>query len=146
MIDQVHETKAYYYKQVAALHSLQSWQDRQAILRSLSSYQLLYISPELVQQPRIIQLLQKRKVSLYVIDEARCIYQWGHDFRQDYLRIHRVIKQLEDPTILALTGTATEAVQADIMQQLNRKTMKIHRFQVERDNIALFVQQVDGNE
>src|SRR5699024_4983258 len=146
MIDQVRDTKAYYYKQVAALHSLQSWQDRQTILRSLSSYQLLYISPELVQQPTIIQLLQKRKVSLFVIDEAHCISQWGHDFRQDYLRLHTVITQLENPTILALTGTATEEVQADIIQQLKRKTLKVHRFQVERDNIALFVQQIDGNE
>lgn len=146
MIDQVRETKAYYYKQVAALHSLQSWQDRLAILRSLSSYQLLYISPELIQQATIIQLLQERKVSLFVIDEAHCISQWGHDFRQDYLRLHEVIAQLGEPTILALTGTATEAVQVDIMKQLKRNTMKIHRFQVERDNIALFVQQVDGIE
>src|SRR5699024_4464865 len=117
MIDQVRETKAYYYKQVAALHSLQSWQDRLAILRSLSSYQLLYISPELIQQATIIQLLQERKVSLFVIDEAHCISQWGHDFRQDYLRLHEVIAQLGEPTILALTGTATEAVQVDIMNQ-----------------------------
>src|SRR5699024_7142037 len=94
----------------------------------------------------IIQLLQQRKVSLFVIDEAHCISQWGHDFRQDYLRLHEVIVQLEEPTILALTGTATEAVQTDIMNQLKRKTMKTHRFQVERDNIALFVQHIDGNE
>lgn len=146
MIDQVRETKALYYKQVAALHSLQSWHERQSILRSLSSYQLLYISPELIQEPRIIQLLQARKVSLFVVDEAHCISQWGHDFRQDYLRLHEVMKQLNDPTLLALTGTATEEVQADIMKQLKRESMKKHLYQIERDNIALLVQKVAGNE
>lgn len=142
MIDQVRETKAYYFKEVAALHSMQSWQERQSILQSLSSYQLLYISPELIQQAKIIHLLQERKVSLFVIDEAHCISQWGHDFRQDYLRLNEVLVQFGSPTVLALTGTATETVQADIWQQLGRRNWKQHVYPIQRENIALVVEQI----
>src|SRR5699024_1696883 len=139
MIDQVREAKAFHFKEAVALHSMQTWQERQAILRSLDAYKLLYISPELLQQEQLIPLFQQRDVSLIVIDEAHCISQWGHDFRPDYLRLKEIIQQLGRPPVLALTGTATESVQDDIQQQLQLHNMKKHIYRIDRENIALYV-------
>lgn len=143
MIDQVRETKAYYFKQVTALHSMQMPEERKMILQRLHLYKLIYISPELIQQDRIINHFIKRKISLFVIDEAHCISQWGHDFRPDYLRLHTINKQLQSPPILALSGTVTEKVRKDIKKQLNRPNMIVHEYDAERDNIALIVEHIN---
>ena len=59
-----------------------------------------------------------RPISLFVVDEAHCVSQWGHDFRPDYLSLGAIAKRLGRPPILALTATATEHVQGDIVRQL----------------------------
>lgn len=142
MIDQVREAKAFGFKEVAALHSMQTWEERQYILHHLHTYKLLYISPELIQQQSILNLCSRRKLSLFVIDEAHCISQWGHDFRPDYLRLHTVINALGDPPVLALTGTATPAVQDDIQRQLQLHHMARHLYKIDRENIALVLEKV----
>ena len=65
-----------------------------------------------------VRLLQSIAVPLFVVDEAHCISQWGHDFRPAYLALGRVIAKLGHPTVLALTATATPAVREDILHQL----------------------------
>src|SRR5690625_3644277 len=114
MVDQVRQIKAYYYKEVVALHSFQSLQERQQVLEDLAQYQLIFVSPELLQQNKIIDRLKPLDISLFCIDEAHCISQWGYDFRPDYLRLKNVVVQLGKPPVLALTGTATPQVQQDI--------------------------------
>lgn len=146
MVDQVRQTKAFHFKEVVALHSFQNRRERKVVLQHINRYKLVYVSPELLQQQEVLQVLSNIKVSLFVIDEAHCISQWGYDFRPDYLRLSNVIKKLNNPTILALTGTATPEVQQDIIDKLDRKEMKKHVYPMDRKNISLLVQQIEGNE
>src|SRR5699024_6533989 len=127
MLDQVRECKALFFKEVSAMHSFQSWEERQRSLKQLHKVKLLFVSPELLQNKRVMNhLKQQLQISLFVIDEAHCISQWGYDFRPDYLRLTKVIHFLGDPPVLALTGTATPDVQADIKSKLNRPKMIDH--------------------
>ncbi len=71
-----------------------------------------------------MQLLQSIEVPLFVVDEAHCISQWGHDFRPAYLALGHVIERLNHPTVLALTATATPAVREDILHQLGIPNVK----------------------
>ena len=144
MIDQVKELKAIKYRNVAAYNGMVDWKERRQILKSLSSYKLIYISPELFQSKEVIQALKQIDVSLVVIDEAHCISQWGYDFRPDYLRIINKINQLNNPTILALTATASETVRLDIKQALNRPQMNEVIYPIDRENIIVNVKKVNN--
>jgi ATP-dependent DNA helicase RecQ len=79
---------------------------------------LLYLTPERFKDRDFFERLLSRKVSLFVVDEAHCVSQWGHDFRPDYLSLGSIAKRLGRPSILALTATATQEVQDDIVRQL----------------------------
>src|SRR5690625_2850765 len=146
MIDQVRQVKAFYFKEVVALHSFLDWKEKRGILNNLHLYKLVYVSPELLQNKDILQRFRQLKVSLFVIDEAHCISQWGYDFRTDYLRLTKVIQTLNNPTILALTGTATPEVQNDIMSNLDRIDMKCHIYPMVRQNISLITHHINGGE
>ncbi|MFQ6091588.1 MAG: RecQ family ATP-dependent DNA helicase [bacterium] len=82
-------------------------------------YKLVYIAPERFRSQSFLDGLAKAKISLFVIDEAHCISQWGHDFRPDYLCLRDSIPKLGHPRVLALTATAISEVQEDILRQLN---------------------------
>src|SRR3954452_2847949 len=79
---------------------------------------LIYVTPERLENPEYRGVLREGGVSLFVVDEAHCISQWGHDFRPSYLSLRDAIRALGHPPILALTATATAEVQQDIIQQL----------------------------
>ncbi len=82
------------------------------------AYDLLYVAPERFRNMRFVQAMARTRVSLFAVDEAHCISEWGHDFRPDYLRLREAIEQLNRPQVLALTATATVEVQQDIIEQL----------------------------
>lgn len=82
-------------------------------------YKIIYIAPERFYNQAFLTELKKIKVSLFAIDEAHCISQWGHDFRPSYLRLREAIKLTGSPTVVALTATATPEVREDIIKQLN---------------------------
>jgi ATP-dependent DNA helicase RecQ len=85
---------------------------------------IVFVTPEKLEDERFLSLLQSIEVPLFVVDEAHCISQWGHDFRPAYLALGAVIARLGHPTVLALTATATPAVREDILHQLGIPSVK----------------------
>ena len=81
-------------------------------------YKLLYIAPERFYNLEFTQALSDIKVSLFAIDEAHCISQWGHDFRPSYMKLRDAINKVGSPPVIALTATATPEVRKDIIKQL----------------------------
>jgi RecQ family ATP-dependent DNA helicase len=130
---------------VARIHSgLERSVARQACVDYLNgSLQFLFIAPERLRVPGFPEMLAKRKLALIAIDEAHCISQWGHDFRPDYRMLGQHLPGLRSghngAPVIALTATATPAVQADILAQLGMvKPVKfIHGFR--RENLAIEV-------
>lgn len=82
------------------------------------AYRLVYVAPERFYNQAFLAELKNIKVSLFAIDEAHCISQWGHDFRPSYLRLKEAIKHCGSPVVAALTATATPEVRDDIARQL----------------------------
>ncbi|WP_026700989.1 RecQ family ATP-dependent DNA helicase [Salibacterium aidingense] len=141
MENQVQELKQMGMKRVAAYNSFLTPQEKQYILKHLSSYKIIYISPESVQQPDFLSRLQDLHVSLLAVDEAHCISQWGHEFRTDYLKIKEVRRQSGNPPCLALTATAAEEVRQDVMEKLGLSNPVVLCDSVDRPNISLYVDQ-----
>src|ERR1700680_4724361 len=79
---------------------------------------VVYTTPERLADPRFRELLKARRVALFVVDEAHCVSQWGHDFRPDYLALREAIDDLGSPPVMALTATATPDVIEDVLAQL----------------------------
>ncbi|ASK63313.1 ATP-dependent DNA helicase [Virgibacillus phasianinus] len=142
MIDQVKQLKASNFKRVVALNSFLSPKVRKKVYSLLNQYKLIYVSPELLQQRELMDYLKQVRVDLLVIDEAHCISQWGHDFRPDYLRLSEVVAELNNPSVLALSATATNEIQRDIKQVLQRPNMVDHIYPMDRENIVFSVEKL----
>ncbi len=82
-------------------------------------YKLVYIAPERFYNTDFVSKLAQIKISLFAIDEAHCISQWGHDFRPSYLQLKHALKLVGKPPVIALTATATPEVRADIIKQID---------------------------
>jgi ATP-dependent DNA helicase RecQ len=80
---------------------------------------LLYLAPERLRAESALRLLDRGRISLFAIDEAHCVAQWGHDFRPDYLALSALHERWPDVPRIALTATATEATRAEIATRLN---------------------------
>src|SRR5699024_6511909 len=146
ILDQVKQLKAANFKEVIALNSFMNWSERMNVYKNLQSYKLIYISPELLQNEDLLNYLTQLKVSLFVVDEAHCISQWGHEFRPDYLKLASIIERLDNPPTLALSATATRSVQHDIMETLKRPHMIKHIYPIDKENITFTIQKVDDNQ
>ncbi|WP_379923436.1 DNA helicase RecQ [Erythrobacter sp. R86502] len=79
---------------------------------------LLYVAPERAATPGFQSLLEQSRLSLFAIDEAHCVSEWGHDFRPDYRGLKPMLDRFADVPRLALTATADQATRADILRQL----------------------------
>jgi ATP-dependent DNA helicase RecQ len=100
---------------------------------------LIYVTPERLEDPAYVALLARQSVALFVVDEAHCISQWGHDFRPAFLALRDAARDLGRPPILALTATATDDVLQDIALQLDMREPRLVNTGIERPNLAFEV-------
>ncbi|WP_421825355.1 DNA helicase RecQ [Lacticaseibacillus hulanensis] len=101
---------------------------------------LLYVAPERLDNENFLYQLNQLPIDLVAVDEAHCISHWGHDFRPSYLNLQSVVQQLQsDPTIIALTATATERVAQDICDRLQIPRTGMVNTGFERPNLSFKV-------
>ncbi|MGI9474712.1 MAG: RecQ family ATP-dependent DNA helicase [Rubripirellula sp.] len=111
---------------------------RDAIARVRSGQaKMMYVSPERFFNERFLATVGSLHVSLFAIDEAHCISQWGHNFRPDYLKLAELTRDLEAERVLALTATATPAVLDDICEAFCIEPQDAIRTKFYRDNLHL---------
>ncbi len=136
MKDQVDAAKA---NGIAAafMNSSLSQQEVTDLYRKLRGNQvkLLYIAPERFAMPQFIETLKTVPLSLFAIDEAHCISEWGHDFRPDYLALSAIPTLFPTVPLAAFTATATEKVQQDIIRKVGLRTPHTVRASFNRPNL-----------
>lgn len=135
------------------IDSSKTAEEKAAVLGNLKSgeIKLLYLSPERLQiesfQQQLAEAIASYPVSLFAIDEAHCISEWGHDFRPSYLRLRRFVSQLQNPPICALTATASRYVRQDILTLLGLNTQDmITPGTLDRKEISLQVRLLNQGE
>jgi len=144
MMDQVDQLKARGVKKVVALNSFQSPPERNYALNNLSTYDYIFLSPEVLQNDRVKNAISQLHVSYFVFDEAHCLTLWGLDFRPDYLRATEWINQQFTKQILALTATATDQTRQSLKNLFNRPAMKEVVRSIDRPSIALQTTEADN--
>jgi RecQ family ATP-dependent DNA helicase len=105
---------------------------------------IVFAAPERFPSRAFAAAVARRKVGLFVVDEAHCISEWGHDFRPDYLRLNRAIAHSGRPPVMALTATATPQVEREIVQRLGLADPVAYRGGFDRPNITLDVVPLAG--
>ena len=107
---------------------------------------LLYVTPERLQNAGFLAELKAAGVSLFVVDEAHTIAQWGHDFRPAYLGLRYARKELGNPPVLAVTATATDEVIREVLEQLDAKHARVISAGSERTNLYFAVHPTVNND
>jgi len=127
----------------AAVNSALSARERREAMRRIRRREadFIFTTPEQLANPGVLATLKENPVDLFVVDEAHCITQWGHDFRRAYLELGAALRALGNPTLLALTATATPDVIEDIGRQLGRPRMRVLNAGVYRPNLYFEVLQ-----
>ncbi|HET7346066.1 MAG TPA: RecQ family ATP-dependent DNA helicase, partial [Acidobacteriaceae bacterium] len=127
--------------EVAVVNSTLSPGEQRETLERIEGGQVEYIllAPEQLKKPETLERLQEANVSLFAVDEAHCISQWGHDFRPDYLDLPQAIAALGRPPVLAMTATASPAVRDDIIARLGLREPRVLVRGFDRPNISLRV-------
>ncbi len=107
------------------------------------NYKFLYLSPERLQSDWILDRIKNLPINLIAIDEAHCVSQWGHDFRPAYLKISLLKNHFPKVPFLALTASATQRVQEDVIVQLGLQKPVVFRKSFARENIAYMVFEIE---
>jgi len=109
------------------------------------NYKLVYASPEKLQSELVQEKLRQLPLKLIAIDEAHCISQWGHDFRPSYLKLGFLHELFPDIPRIALTATATERVEKDILIQLGLEKAIAFRSSLFRENLSVGLVKTQNN-
>jgi len=125
----------------AQLNSTMSAGDQREVLEALGdgAVRFVFLAPEQLAKPEVVDALRDAAPALFVVDEAHCVSAWGHDFRPDYLRLGAVVEQLDHPTVLALTATAAPPVRAEIVERLEMRDAQVVVAGFDRPEIRLEV-------
>jgi RecQ family ATP-dependent DNA helicase len=106
--------------------------------------QICFAAPERFASPAFRAALGRRTIALFVVDEAHCVSEWGHDFRPDYLRLAAVVAELGHPPTMACTATATPKVAEEIVARLGLRDPERVRSGFDRPNLSFDVLPFDG--
>ncbi|MGW5429648.1 DNA helicase RecQ [Streptomyces sp. NPDC004059] len=119
------------------INSTQDFDERRVVEAEFlaGELDLLYLAPERLRLEGTLDLLSRGKISVFAIDEAHCVSQWGHDFRPDYLTLSLLGERWPDVPRIALTATATHATHQELTQRLNLPTARHFVASFDRPNI-----------
>ncbi|MFE9704695.1 DNA helicase RecQ [Streptomyces sp. NPDC005930] len=119
------------------MNSTQDFDERRVVEAEFlaGELDLLYLAPERLRLDSTLGLLSRGKISLFAIDEAHCVSQWGHDFRPDYLALSLLGERWPDVPRLALTATATDATHRELTERLNMPAARHFVASFDRPNI-----------
>ena len=123
----------------ACLNSLVKKENRSSLINDIvkDNYDLVFITPENLFKPDVQEALPNINISLFVIDEAHCISDWGHDFRLEYGKLNKVLKRLPDSVhVLGTTATANDRVVNDLKEQLGNNVF-ISRGSLTRESLII---------
>ena len=145
MKDQVDSLLQSSVADAAALHSGLPPEERWEVERKVRTgeIRMLYVAPERLRSLEFVLSLRRAGVGLFVVDEAHCISEWGHDFRPDYLFLPRAVRDLGSPPVLALTATATPRVRQDIRRSLGMRDPHVEVTSFNRPNLIYRVVPVE---
>ncbi|WP_295421577.1 DNA helicase RecQ [Sulfurovum sp.] len=123
----------------AMLSSMQDLEESQKIEEQLRAgeIKLLYVAPERLTNAYFLNLLHQLPINFFVIDEAHCVSEWGHEFRENYRRLSLLKEQFATTPIAAFTATATKAVEQDIATNLGLQNPKRVRGSLFRENLTV---------
>jgi ATP-dependent DNA helicase RecQ len=138
MKDQVDSLVQSSVAEAATLHSGLSPEERWEVERRVRTgeVKMLYVAPERLRSLEFVLSLRRAGVGLFVVDEAHCISEWGHNFRPDYLFLPRAVRDLGSPPVLALTATANPRVRDDILRSLRMRSPKVVVTSFNRPNLT----------
>jgi ATP-dependent DNA helicase RecQ len=136
-IDALQEIEA----EAGAVNSHQRVTENREVLEKAESGEIdfLFLAPEQLRKAETLERLKSMDISLFAVDEAHCISEWGHDFRPDYLALGKVIEELNHPTVVALTATASPEVRHEIIARLHLQNPQVLVSGFDRPNIHLEV-------
>jgi ATP-dependent DNA helicase RecQ len=131
----------------AFLNSTLSFSDQEEIEQSLrrNELDLLYVAPERLLGEKTLQLLEQCQISLFAIDEAHCVSQWGHDFRKEYQQLSTLPDRFPNIPRIALTATADQRTRAEIIQQLQLSQAGVYINSFDRPNIRYIISEAQNS-
>ena len=126
-------------RMLSSMQSLEESHQIEAELRE-GKIKLLYLAPERLINEYVLNMLSQIPINFFVIDEAHCVSQWGHEFRENYRRLSILKERFPSTPITAFTATATYSVESDIVTNLGLQNPKMVRGSLFRDNLTINAQ------